>query len=203
MNDDHQRRFRDAEIDSSLFSCLCGIQTNWYVLTGAPCSGKTTLIKQFAERGFQTLEEVGRRHIASELAKGRTLAELRGNEAIFQRTLLDLRLEREHGLNPVNAAFLDRGLPDSLTFYRANGLDPNGILAECLHYRYASVFLLDRLPLEMNGVRSEDEAVSEFIDEWLFRDYTALGYDVERVPVLPIKERLTFILERVPKKGRA
>jgi predicted ATPase len=128
---------------------------------------------------------------------------LRENEAVFQRTLLDLRLKDEHGLDPINVAFLDRALPDFLTFYRANRLNPNEILSECLHYRYASIFVLDRLPLEVDTVRAEDDAASEFIDEWLFRDYTALGYDVERVPVLPIAERFTFVLESVPKQGSA
>lgn len=174
-----------------------GVQTKWHVITGAPCSGKTTLINMLADRGFDTLKEIGRWYVDSELAKGRTLAELRENEAVFQRTLLDLRLKRENGMNPIHVAFLDRGLPDSVTFYRANGLNPKGILEECQRYRYASVFLLDRLPLEMNGVRAEDDAICEFIDEWLFRDYTALGYEVKRVPVLPIEQRLTFVLESV------
>lgn len=112
-------------------------------------------------------------------------------------------MKDEHGLDPINVAFLDRALPDFLTFYRANRLNPNEILSECLHYRYASIFVLDRLPLEVDTVRAEDDAASEFIDEWLFRDYTALGYDVERVPVLPIAERFTFVLESVPKQGSA
>ena len=43
----------------------------------------------------------------------------------------------------------------------------------------------------------EDDAAAGFLDEWLARDYSALGYRVVRVPGLSPKERLTFVLERL------
>jgi predicted ATPase len=100
-------------------------------------------------------------------------------------------------LRAADVAFLDRGLPDCLFFYRNFGLDPNDLLAECFHHRYASVFLLDRLDLQLDGVRVPDDTYTVLLDEWLYRDYTALGYHVIRVPVLPPQERLEFILEKV------
>jgi predicted ATPase len=41
----------------------------------------------------------------------------------------------------------------------------------------------------------EDDATASFVDEWLARDYSALGYSVVRVPVLSTQERLAFVLE--------
>ena len=41
------------------------------------------------------------------------------------------------------------------------------------------------------------EAVAEiltFTGEWIARDYAALGYPIIRVPVLPIGERVAFVL---------
>jgi predicted ATPase len=40
-----------------------------------------------------------------------------------------------------------------------------------------------------------------FLDEWHMRDYESVGYDVIRVPVLPIDERAEFILENLSLKG--
>lgn len=193
-------RDRDAALDSEILSVPFGIPTNWRVITGATCSGKTTIINLIAERGFPIVAETGRAYIESELALGRTLEDLRAKESIFQRKLQDLRLEVEHDLNPDAPLFLDRALPDFITFYRVTGLNPNEILEECLHYRYACVFVLDRLPLERDGVRKEDEADSDFIDEWLSHDYEALGYEVVRVPVLSIDERLEYILGKIPNR---
>jgi predicted ATPase len=77
-------------------------------------------------------------------------------------------------------------------------MDPNEILQECFHHRYASVFILDRLPVQRSTpLGPEDETAAGFLDEWLARDYSFLGYGVVRVPVLSPKERLAFVLERL------
>jgi hypothetical protein len=72
---------------------------------------------------------------------------------------------------------------------------------ECFHHRYASVFILDLLPLELDGARVQDEAYTTLLDEALVYYYGALGYDVVRVPVLPPEERLEFVLERLSEQG--
>jgi len=170
------------------------IQTKWNVISGAPCSGKTTLIERLRVMGYRTVPETARQFIEAEFSRGRTIEELRGDEVAFQRRLLNVRLKVEHDLEPDQVLFLDRAIPEVITFYRAIGLDPNEILPECTLYTYASVFILDRLPLLMDGVRTEDDAVSDFHAEWLYRDYRSLGYDVRRVPVMPVTDRVEFIL---------
>jgi predicted ATPase len=67
--------------------------------------------------------------------------------------------------------------------------------------RYASVFILDQLPLELDGARIEDDDFTVLLDEALVRDYSALGYHVVSVPVLSPQERLEFVLERLSEQG--
>ncbi|MFC2053410.1 AAA family ATPase [Chloroflexota bacterium] len=200
MDDSPQHDFRTTELDPDLLSTPFGVQTNWHVITGAACSGKTTLIDQLAGNGFQTVPETGRQYIEREMARGRTLDEIFESEA-DERGMKDLQLKIEHELRAIDVAFLDRALPDSLTYYRTSGLNPNEFLAECFHHRYASVFILERLPFQQNGVRNDDNAFACLLDEWLARDYHALGYCVVRVPVLSPKERLSFVLERLSDQG--
>ncbi|MBN1209786.1 MAG: hypothetical protein JXB05_33360, partial [Myxococcaceae bacterium] len=57
------------------------------------------------------------------------------------------------------------------------------------------VFHLDPFEYEEDGVRVEGDVASLFLDEWVRRDYEALGYTVVRVPVMPTEERLAFVLE--------
>jgi predicted ATPase len=201
MPDSSQHDFRATELDRDLLSTPFRVQTNWHVITGAPCSGKTTLIGQLADKGFRTVPEVARQYIEREMAKGRTVDEILENAAVLQRGWVDLQLRFERRL-PVNeVAFLDRASPDALTYCRVFGLNPNELLAECFHHRCASVFILDRFPIQQDGMRFEDDATAGLIDEWLARDYSALGYDVVRVPVLPPQERLAFVLERLSEQG--
>ncbi len=200
MDDSPQHDFRTTELDPDLLSTPFRVQTNWHVITGAACSGKTTLIDLLADKGSQTAPETARHYLDREMGKGRTLDEI-FKDATTEPGIYDMQLRLEHGLRAIDVVFLDRALPDSLTFFRFAGLNPNEILAECFHHRYASMFLLDRLPFQQNDARIEDDAFAGLLDEWLARDYSALGYNVVRVPVLSIKDRLAFILERLSEQG--
>ena len=197
MPDQMQHPFITIEIDTKLLSATPQIHTNWYVITGAPCCGKTTLIDQLAARGFKTVPETGRLYIEQEFAKGRSLEEIRQNEAGFVHHLFNLQAEVERRLAPHDLLFLDRALPECITFHRINRLNPNEILPVCTRYRYACIFILDRFPLQQDGVRTEDDLASDFLDEWLERDSRTMGYNVVRVPVLSINDRLEYILDRV------
>lgn len=201
MIDIHKQNSTAIELDSDLLSTPFRVQTKWHVITGAPCSGKTTLIDLVAARGFLSVPEVGRKYIEREIAKGRTIDEIRESDATFARVIKDLQLEFERELKATEVIFLDRALPDCLAYFRLAGLNPNEILPECFHHRYASVFVLDRLPVQHNGVRTEPDVTADLLDEWLVRDYSALGYGVVRVPVLPPEERLAFVNEILAGQG--
>jgi hypothetical protein len=55
--------------------------------------------------------------------------------------------------------------------------------------------------LELDGARIENDLFTVLLDEALVCDFTALGYQVERVPVLPPPERLAFVLKRLSEQG--
>jgi predicted ATPase len=177
------------------------VQTNWHVITGAASCGKTTLIDLLAAKGFPTVPETARLYIDGEMAKGRTIQEIRANGPAFQRCLIELQLGIESGLPAMEVVFLDRAVPDYLAYCRVFGPNPNEFLAECFHYRYAAIFMLAPLPFQEDGARDEDAHLVGFLDQWHARDYSALGYDVVRVPVLTPQERLAFVLERLASPG--
>jgi predicted ATPase len=201
MLDNPQHDFRATELDPHLLSTPFRVQTDWHVITGAPCCGKTTLIDQLAGQGFRAVPEAGRQYVERELARGRTIDEIRTNEATFTRNIKDMQLEIERGLRATDVTFLDRAFPDCLTYFRVAGMNPNEILSQCFHHRYASVFVLDRFPVQEDGVRTEDDAIASFLDEWLVRDYSAVGYAIVRIPVMPPEERLAFVCERLSEQG--
>ena len=192
---------RTIELDPDILSMPFKIDTNWHVLTGAACTGKTTLIDMLAKKGYQVVPESARLFFEQEMAKGRNLEEIRKDGGSLQRGIAAMQWTLESECQANRITFLDRALPDSLTFYRVYGLNPNEILPKCFFHRYTSVFLLERLPHHRNQTLGpEDDETSEFLTEWLYRDYNAIGYSVIKVPVLSPAERLAFILERLPEK---
>jgi predicted ATPase len=190
-----QQDFLNTELDPNLLGSSFKVQTKWHVITGTICSGKSTLIDQLGDNGFRTAPEAARLYYEREMASGRKIEEIRGDMVSCVHGIVDLMLEIERGLDPNQVFYLDRGLPDPLAFCRQIGLDPNEFLPDCFHHRYASVFILDGFPVQLDGVRTEDDTSADYLDEWHYRDYTALGYRVVRVPVLPPQERLAFVLE--------
>ena len=48
-----------------------GYETNWYVITGAPSSGKSSVIRELENLGYRVVHEVARAYIEEELKKGK------------------------------------------------------------------------------------------------------------------------------------
>jgi predicted ATPase len=196
-----QHHFIQTQLDPELLTNPFRVETSWHVITGAPSCGKTTLIDLLAEKGYQTVPEVARKFMEAEMARGRSIEQIHANAADLQRKIVNLQLRIEAGLAAAQVTFMDGGLPSSLAWFRSFGLDPNQILADCFQHRYDSVFILDRLPTHLDGLRFEDDTLPDFLDTWQTRDYRALGYRVVKVPVLPPAARLGFVLESLERQG--
>lgn len=201
MINNPQRDYRFTELDPDLLSTPFAVQTSWHVITGAPCSGKSTLIDQLANQGFQTVPESARLYIEREMIKRRTKHPIRADAATLQRSIKEMQLRIEDGLRANDVLFLDGAVPGCLAWYRVYGLNPNEILPDCFRHRYASVFILDPLPFQTDDQRVEEMvSITSYLDEWHTRDYIALGYGVVKVPVMPPEERLAFVLGRLSER---
>ena len=80
--------------------------TNWYVITGGPSTGKTTVINLLMERGYKTTIEHARHYIDTMKEEGRTVEEIRTNKRKFQLGVLDMQIEQEAELSPSDTVFL-------------------------------------------------------------------------------------------------
>lgn len=170
--------------------------TSWIVITGAPSSGKTSVIDALTSRGYAVQGEVARELIEECLRHGLSLADVKADGGKqLQADILRIKTSREKQLAPLDTVFMDRGMADSISYFRLAGLDTNAAMAACRHFRYRAVFIFDRLPVIRDGVRSEDEAAAMQIDVMLEADYRSLGYVPVRVPVMPIAARTDFILK--------
>ena len=171
--------------------------TNWYVITGAPCSGKTSVILALADLGYRVVHEAARAYIEEELKKGRRLQNLKADPLVFERRILYRKIDTESALPEDEIIFLDRAIPDSIAYYHVEGLDPAEPEEKSRLFRYKKVFLFERLVFETDPVRSEDDLLAESLDRHLESGYRGLGYDVLRVPVLPVQDRTRLIIEHL------
>jgi len=175
--------------------------TNWSVITGAPCSGKTVVIDELARRGFRIVPEVARAFIDDEIRKGRRLVEIKSDAAGFEGHIFRTKIAIEAQLPAHEGLFLDRALPDSIAYYRLEGLDPAEPMLHSRRVRYRAVFLFERMGLVKDAVRSEDTETAVRIEGLIEEAYRELGYSMVRVPVLPIPERTDFVLRHSTPPG--
>lgn len=167
---------------------------NWYVITGAPCSGKSAVIHALAKCGFSVIHEVARAFIDRQLAGGRSLAQIKADTLAFERHILLEKVRIENDLPLHQVTFLDRAIPDSIAYFRLEGLNPDEPLRHSRHRRYARVFFFERLSFEKDRVRAENQAMAVRLESLLAKAYAELGYALVRVPVMSIVERTEFVL---------
>lgn len=172
-------------------------QINGYVITGAPCSGKTSVIKGLARRGFNVVQEAARAYIDSQLNLGYALKEIKSDILSFERHILLAKVQIEKNLSKTQIVFLDRAIPDSIAYFQLEGLDWKEPLDYSRMLRYKQIFLFDQLAFEKDAVRSEDPMLATRIETLLEKCYLELGYPITRVPALPIDERIEFVLAHI------
>jgi predicted ATPase len=180
---------------TSELSSSARIETNWYVITGGPSSGKTTVVNELRKRGYKTMVEDARHYIDLQRAEGKSLGEIKKNRRIFQRKVLELQIAQERSLSPSDIVFLDRAIPDTRAYCQFLDLPEDDELEKLIRsVFYRKIFILDLLPLVEDYARREDEAAQKAIHELLIGVYRSLPFPIVYVPVLPVEQRVDLIL---------
>jgi predicted ATPase len=169
----------------------------FFVITGGPGSGKTTLIDALEQAGFARTIEAGRGVIRDQMAiDGPALPW--GDPAAFAELMLawEMRSYRmaERQVGPV---FFDRGVPDVIGYLRLMGLPVPahiGRAAEVFRY-HRCVFIAPpwREIFTQDAERRQDFAEARRTYEALAETYVRLGYELVTVPCVSVAERLKFV----------
>lgn len=174
------------------------VPTNWYVITGGPCSGKTTTVAMLGKLGYRTTVEEARHYLDLQRANGRSLRDIERNRKRFQLKVLKEQIRQERMLDPAKIVFLDRAIPDARAYYRFWGLPEDRVLTEAMEtVFYKKVFILDCLPLVKDYARHEDVAAQSRLQALLTDVYHSLPFQIIHVPVMPADLRVKLILENL------
>ncbi|WP_339113754.1 AAA family ATPase [Thioclava sp. GXIMD2076] len=170
---------------------------HFFVVTGGPGAGKTSLITELARRGFHTIPESGRAIIFEELQRGGDALPWADRLAYAER-MLEQDLRAYSATQALSGAVIfDRGIPDILGYLTLCGLPvPPHVAAAAKSARYnRRAFLVpfwDKIftqDSERKQTRAEAEATCAVIRE----TYTALGYQITELPRADITTRADFI----------
>jgi predicted ATPase len=174
-----------------------------YVLTGAPGSGKTAVLRQLELDGHGVVEEAATDVIALQQALG---VREPWRDAGFIDRIVDLQRRRQlsAGVDSRGVTFFDRSPVCTLALSRHLALPPSaGLLAEIERIRVARVyeptvfFVRNQGFVEPTAARRisfEDALVFEQTHEVAYRE---LGFTLVEVPAAPLEVRVAVIREAV------
>jgi predicted ATPase len=171
----------------------------FFVLTGGPGSGKSTVIQALHEAGYSTIGEAGRAIIQEQVAiGGRALPWV--DPYLFAELMLswDIRSYRvaEQASRPV---FFDRGVVDVLGYLRLMNRPVPAHMENAVHkFRYNPLVFIAPPWQEIfqpDGERKQDfqEAVRTY--ETMLTAYAESGYELVELPRRSVEMRIRFVME--------
>lgn len=173
-------------------------KNNWYAISGVASSGKTTIINLLEKKGYKTLHETATEFVKLQIKKGTTVQELRKNEENFQNIIFELKVFYESLLDPKELTFIDRGIPDTVAFYREYKIPMSERVKRFIkESSYKKVFIFERLPLIREDFRPEPEEELASMNKYNEEAYKDLGHEIVKVPVMSIEDRLQFVLDNL------
>ena len=179
---------------------------NKVVITGAPGTGKTSIVNGLENKGFHCFHEIIRDMTYKAKLEGDS-NDFVSNPLLFVDDALQFNKDLLHGRanhykqslgTNVPISFFDRGIPDVLAYMDFFG-QPYGkeFIETCEIHRYDTIFIVP--PWEeiyiSDNERLETFKEAENIHHALMNTYARFGYDPILVPKDAVPQRITFILE--------
>lgn len=175
---------------------------NFFVLTGGPGVGKTTLVRHLQALGELVVEETARAVIREQLETGGDGVPWLDNDRFVAETARRDIAAFDALAAESRRVFFDRGIMDS---YGANGAAPSPAIIEAVRTRRYNTRVFIAPPwreiYETDNERRQDWAEAERTFEVILAQLPTLGYEPLVLPKAGVAERAAFVLRRSAPDG--
>ncbi len=181
------------------------MKNNFFILTGGPGSGKTSLINQLADMGYVCIPEVGRKIIKEQIINGGNALPWGDTKKYSELMLIKSIQDYTTFQNSENLCFFDRGIPDVLGYINLVKITQKQKYMDVVKkYRYNStVYILPpwKEIYQNDKERKQDfkEAVATY--SMMKEVYTAAGYLLQEIPHGTVEERTSYLLADLANKA--
>lgn len=175
---------------------------NFYLLSGSPSAGKTTVLNALEQHGYTVVPEAARKVISQfEIKYGKSLLDT--SKATYCKLLLDqCVLDYQNHVKHNDTVFFDCGLPDAA--YAEQMIFGNitestfRFISQQRYNQQVFFFPPWREIYQADNLRQTyDDALYYQNYQTLQQIYRDQDYQIIEVPKLEIHERMKFVIERV------
>ena len=174
-------------------------KSNFFILSGGPGSGKTSVLTALAQQGFITIPEVGRQIIKEQQLVGGNALHTGDRDAFLDLMLHYSLSDYEQMRQEKLAVFFDRGIPDLYGYAKTFcHKEHNEVNQAVEHYRYCqTIFLFSPWKAIYTNDKERQQDFSEAMQTYiaLKEGYQNCGYTFIDVPFLSVEQRVHFILQ--------
>ncbi|UUC45093.1 AAA family ATPase [Flavobacterium cerinum] len=177
---------------------------HFYVITGGPGVGKTTLLEALKQQGYLCIPEIAREIIHEQIQQNGTALPWK-DYALYTRLMLERSvnsycdtIQIYNGTEPV---FFDRGIPDTLCYASLTDQPITETMERFINqYRYnTKVFMLPPWKAiyhtDTERKQNWEEAIATY--EQMIKTYQQYGYQIIEIPKDSVQNRLAFILHHI------
>lgn len=171
---------------------------HFYLFSGGPGSGKSSLLDYLSHRGYHCMAEAGRQIIQQQVAIA-GLALPWQDRQLFAEMMLSWELRTYHAAQRADTALVlfDRGIPDIIGYLRLEGLQvPAHLMSAARQFRYHTrVFMAPPWAdiYHQDTERRQDFNTACQTFDAIARTYQELGYQLIELPKTSIEKRAEFV----------
>ncbi|WP_447637654.1 AAA family ATPase [Flavobacterium microcysteis] len=179
---------------------------NFYILTGGPGVGKTSVLDELEKSGYMVMPETARAIIKEQMAIGGEALPWENKES-YMRLMLEASAQSYREAifkNSPHSVFFDRGILDAVCYARMVGLEVVDEIQEIAenHQYNTKVFIFPPWQdiYETDNERKQDWEEAEATYEAMKKTYQDYGYEIIDVPKDTVENRKNFIIRTIKKE---
>ena len=171
-----------------------------YIISGAPGTGKTTIINALKKKDHYCAEEISRELIAEQISIGGNI--LPWEDQIAFENKIAHRRYKQYLDSPENCiCFFDRSSVDCTAYLNLNKLESTSqiieIIKKCNFNKTVFYTPIWKEIYQTDPHRKENIKSAIAIEKSILETYTLFGYTPIAIPKISIEKRVDFILSSI------
>ena len=170
-----------------------------YIVTGAPGTGKTSIINELKKRGVHCIDENSREIISEQIINGGEILPWK-NQIAFENQIANMRTQQYLASPEDCICFFDRSALDCIAYLKLNNLEATSQIIEnikkCNFNKTVFYTPIWKEIYVNDSERKEKIEKAIKIEHVIINTYQSKGYELVKIPKLSITKRADFIISK-------